>query len=213
MDCRIFNWYFCFAFTKDYNIQNPNYKTVTELSNQIVIVSLIVVILGLIFRIFSFFAQMLLTEINLEFTNYADSYSTAPEFPISREIKDSDTIEDIIYFFEEDFEIIEKRPDFTNSSEENIKEYRKLLLNYYTTLAESNDIEVQLEEFKNKISDYFGISKVKIDKKFENNQKVKLRGKIYQMTLIGSYIFFFLTISTFILGAIIILETLINNCR
>ena len=204
---------FVILFTKDYDLKNPNYETIKELSNQITIVSLFVVIFGLIFRIFSFFSQMILTEINLEFASYADGFSDAPEFPIAREIKDTDSIDDIIYFFEEDFGIKQEKPLFLNPTQESIKEYRILLLNYYKTLAESNDIEVQLEEFKNKISEYYGISKSKINERFENGKKVKFRGNIYRMTLIGSYIFFFLTIMTFIVGTIIILEKLINNCH
>lgn len=202
---------FVVFFTKDYNVDNPNYKIILELSSQITIVSLFVVILGLIFRIFSFFTQMLLTEINIEFTNYTDSFSNVPELPIPRQIKDIDTIEDIIYYFEEDFGIKKEKPDFKNSTKESIQEYRKLLLNYYSTLAEENNIEVQLEEFKNKISDYYGLSKQKINKRFTDNQKVKSRGKIYQKILIGSYIFFFLTVGTFIIGTIIVLEKLLTN--
>ena len=80
-------------------------------------------------------------------------------------------------------------------------------------MAESNDIEVQLEEFKSKVSEYYGLSKAKINERFENNKKVKSRGNIYQKTLIGSYIFFFLTIMSFIVGTIIILVKLINNCH
>ena len=36
-----------------------------------------------------------------------------------------------------------------------------------------------------------------LNERFENNKKVKSRGNIYQKTLIGSYIFFFLTIMSF----------------
>ncbi|MEL1248105.1 MULTISPECIES: hypothetical protein [Flavobacterium] len=204
---------FVILFTKDYDIKNPNYKTITELSNQITIVSLIVVIFGLIFRIFSFFSQMLLTAINMDFAGYADGFSTTLEFPTPRKIKNSDTIEDIIYYFEQDFKIIQEKPDFSNSSQESIKEYRTLLINYYKSLADGNDIEVQIEEYKNKLCEYYGISKEKINERFDNNKNVKLRGKVYQKTLIGSYIFFFLTIATFIIGAIIILEKLVNKTQ
>ncbi len=204
---------FVILFTKDYDVKNPNYETITELSNQITIVSLFVVIFGLIFRVFSFFSQMILTEINIEFASYTDGFSNTPEFPIARELKDTDTIDDIIYFFEQDFQIKQEKPIFLNTTQESINEYRILLLNYYKTLAESNDIEVQLEEFKSKVSEYYGLSKAKINERFENNKKVKSRGNIYQKTLIGSYIFFFLTIMSFIVGTIIILVKLINNCH
>lgn len=199
---------FVILFTKDYAVENPNYIAITELSNKITIVSLIIVILGLIFRIFSFFAQMLLIEITIGFSAYSDGFSTVPKLPTPRQIKDTDTIDNIIEFFKQDFEIIQEKPDFANYTQE----YRKLLLNYYLTLSESNNVEVQLEEFKTKVSEYYGLSMKTINKSFIDNQRVKLRGKIYQMTLIGSYIFFFFTIATFIIGAIIILEKLLNNC-
>lgn len=201
---------FVILFTQGYDLKNPNYRIISELSNQIAIVSLFVIILGLIFRIFSFFAQMLLTEINIEFFNYVDSFSNIPELPTPRTITDMDTIENIINYFEEDFGIKEKKPNFHDSTKQNIEEYRKLLVNYYTTLAEENNIEVQLNEFKNKISDYYGLSLKKINKQFtDGNRKVKFRGKMYRMILIGSYIFFFFTIGTFIAGTIIVLEKLL----
>jgi hypothetical protein len=202
---------FVFLFTKEYDAANPNYKILLDLSKQITIVSLLVVVFGLIYRIFSFFAQMLLSEIVTEFSGYCDGYSSTPEFPVPREIQDSDTIEDIIYYFEEDFKIIEQMPDLNNSAPEAASEYRTLLLNYYLTLADSNNVELQLEKFKNIVNEYFGVPRKKIDERFNNSRNVIVRGRKYQLSLKGSYIFFALTILTFIGGVLIILLKLISN--
>lgn len=202
---------FVFLFTKDYDAANPNYKVLLDLSRQITIVSLLVVVLGLIYRIFSFFTQMLLSEIVTEFSGYCDGYSSTPEFPVPREITDSDTIADIIYYFEEDFKIIEQMPDLRNTTPEAVSEYRTLLLNYYLTLADSNNIERQLEKFKNIVNEYFGVSRKKIDERFDNSRNVITRGRKYQLSLKGSYIFFALAILTFIGGVLLILFKLISN--
>lgn len=201
---------FVLLFTKDYDLENPNYKIISVLSRKISIVSLCIVILGLIFRIFSFFSQILLTAINIEFASYADGFATSQEFPSPREIKNTDSVDDLIFYIEQDFKIIQQKPDFSNKSEESIIYYRNLLSNFYKSLAESNDIDFQLNNFKKTVCEYYGFSKEKINKRFENNKKIVVRGNLYQITLWGSYIFFFLTISTFIIGTIIILQNLLS---
>ena len=104
--------------------------------------------------------------------------------------------------------------DHSNLTHEQISEYRRLHLNYYTALADSNNFESQLNEYKRQIAIHFGLSKKSIDNEISNERKVEKRGIIYRVMLICSYVFFFATIGTFIFGTIIILKRILelNYC-
>lgn len=203
---------FVLLFTND--LKSINQISITEIIPDILIISLVIVILGLIYRILSFYTQMLYNRIIASFSSYTDSFANTPDFPDLREIKDSDTIEDIKYYLEQDFGIILPQKNYQNLTEEGINEYRNLHLNYYTALANGNNFDDQMNEYKKQIAIHFGLSKKSVDNAISNERKIKIRGIIYRIMLITSYFFFFATIATFILGTIIILKKILelNYC-
>lgn len=138
-----------------------SYECETSINNliptkTIAIISLIVIILGLIFRIVSFYTVMLLNNIISSFSSYTDFIANAPE------------------------------------------------------LLENEDFESQINEYKTQVAIHFGLSQESMDVNL-HEKKNKIRGKRYRMMLLSSYIFFSLTIGTFILGVIIILIKLLPN--
>lgn len=205
---------FVLLFSSD--LKSQNFLIINKLVPPILVTSLLIVIFGLIFRVFSFFTQMIYSKIILGFSSYASSYANAPtdEIPFPREIKDLDNCEDIIYYLKEDFKIIKESPNYENFTEEQIKEYRGLLLNYYDILADNNNLEKQYEEYTKQLANHFGLSKKSLEKQRTNDEDIIFRGKLYRFLYLCSAIFFVLTIGTFIFGACLILnEMIIHNCR
>ena len=96
---------------------------------------------------------------------------------------------------------------------ENKKVYRGLLLNYYNILKEPIDSEKQLEKFTTNFALHFGFSKAYMEKRINNESKIKRNGIIFRVMLYISMLLFFLTIGTFIFGVGTVLNQLIeNNC-
>ena len=193
--------------------QNTNNEFIVNLTFEISVFSLLVVIAGLLFRIFSFFTQMLYTGIVISFATFAESISSSPEIPISREIKTNDSVERIIEFLKDDFNFEVKKIDLSKMTDEAKNGYRDALINYYNILADSNDVKKQLNEYKTNFANYFGFSKKYLDKRMDNADFMKRRGKNYQIMIWISYILFFLTIGIFIAGVSTVLYELVrNNC-
>ena len=190
--------------------ENP---LIIELTNEISIFSLTVVILGLIFRIFSFFTQIKYSTIVTGFVSFAEGFSNSPEIIETREITEKDSAEDLIKYLKLDFGEEVKDKNVSRMDSENKKVYRGLLLNYYNILKEPIDAEKQLEKFTTNFALHFGFSKAYIEKRINNESKIKRNGIIFRVMLFISMLLFFLTIGTFIFGVGTVLNQLIeNNC-
>src|SRR5690606_454612 len=182
---------------------------INELTFEISVFSLTVVILGLTFRIFSFFTQMRYSAIVTSFISFAEGFSYTPEIPNVREITEKDSAEDIIGYLKSDFDEVVKDKNVSQMDAENKKVYRGLLLNYYLILNEPRDVEKQLVNFKNNFANHFGFSKAYMDKRINNENRIKRNGIIFRIMLYISMVLFFLTIATFIFGVGTILNQFI----
>ncbi|MCG2420521.1 hypothetical protein K8089_15980 [Aequorivita sp. F47161] len=167
---------------------------------EISIISLVTVILGLLFRIISFFTQMTLSSIVFDLIAYAAGFSEIKKLPTPREIEQNDTINDIIFYLKEDFGIERELIDITGFSKEKIKEYRDLQKNYYQTLASWNNTDEQLSEYREELAIRFGHNPKVNKTALEEKESSKSKGKKYKLLLKSSYILFFLTIISFIFG-------------
>ena len=184
-----------------------------ELEFEITILALITVVLGLLFRIFSFFTQMRLNSIVFDFVAFATGYNNASEIPIPRTILEIDSIDYIILFLEEDFGVKVEKIDTSRFSEEKLAEYRNLYKNYYESLASSNNIEEQMKEFSTQLALRFGLNPEDIINSSNDDSSLKSKGKGYRVLLNISNWLFFLTIINFIVGIGIVIYKLIeNNC-
>lgn len=193
--------------------QTSENELIINLSLEISIIALIVVVLGLSFRVVSFFTQIQYAAIVTKFVSFAEGFSGMPEIPEHRDISEKDTAEDLIKYLELDFNIEVEEEDISRMDLESKKKYCGLLLNYYNTFSDPRDIEKQLENYKISFSDHFGFSKAYMDKRVNNEKRTKRNGLILRVLLITSLILFFLTIGTFIVGVLSILNKLIeNNC-
>jgi hypothetical protein len=106
-----------------------------------------------------------------------------------------------------------KDKNVSQMDSENKKVYRGLLLNYYNILKEPIDSEKQLEKFTTNFALHFGFSKAYMEKRINNESKIKRNGIIFRVMLYISMLLFFLTIGTFIFGVGTVLNQLIeNNC-
>jgi hypothetical protein len=191
--------------------QKSENEIINHLTFEISTFSLIVVILGLIFRVFSFFTQMRYSSIITNFISFAEGFSNTPEIPEFREITEKDSVEDIIVYLKSDFDHDVKDENVSQMDTENKKVYRGLLLNFYNILNEPRDVEKQLDKFKTNFANHFGFSKAYMDKRINNESRTKRKGIIFRIMLTISMILFFLTIGTFIFGVGTVLNQLIEN--
>ncbi|WP_103070841.1 hypothetical protein [Aquimarina sediminis] len=184
-----------------------------ELEFELTIIALITVVLGLLFRIFSFFTQMRLNSIVFDFVSFSTGYTNASKIPIPKTITEVDSLDNIIIFLEEDFGIKTQRIDTSNFSGEKLAEYRILYKNYYESLASSNNIEEQMKEFSTQLAFRFGLNPENVMNSSQDDSSLKSKGKGYRVLLRISYWLFFLTIINFIVGIGIVAFKLIeNNC-
>ena len=193
--------------------RESKHPLINELEFEITIVALITVILGLLFRIFSFFTQIRLNNIVFDFVSFATGYYNASEIPIPKTISEVDSLDNIINFLEEDFGIKTKKIDTYNLSEEKLTKYRNLFKDYYESLASSNNIDEQIKEFSTQLALRFGLNPEDMINSTQADSSIKSKGKGYRILLTISYWLFFLTITNFIVGIGIIAFKLIeNNC-
>ena len=193
--------------------QKSQNKIINDLTFEISVFALTVVILGLIFRIFSFFTQMRYSTIVTGFVSFAEGFTNSPEILETREITDKDSAEDIIEYLKSDFGEKVEDKNVSQMDSENKRVYRGLLLNYYNILNEPYNAEKQLEKFYTNFALHFGFSKAYIEKRINNESRIKRNGIIFSVMLYASMILFFLTIGTFIFGVGTVLNQLIeNNC-
>lgn len=184
-----------------------------ELEFELTIIALITVILGLLFRIFSFFTQVRLNSIVFDFVSFATGYNKASEIPIPKTILEVDSIDNIIIFLEEDFGIKMEKIDTSNFSEEKLAEYRNLYKNYYESLASSNNIEKQMKEFSSQFAIRFGLKPEDILNSSKGDSSLKSKGKGYRILLKLSYCLFFFTIINFMFGiGLVAYKLIVNNC-
>ena len=169
-----------------------------EMEFELTIIALITVVLGLLFRIFSFFTQMRLNSIVFDFVSFATGYSKAFKIPIPRKITEVDSLDNIIIFLEKDFGIKRQKIDTSNFSNEKIAEFRNLHKNYYESLASSNNIEEQMREFSTQFAYRFGLKPKDVINSSKDYSLLKSKGKGYRVLLRISYSLFFLTIINFI---------------
>ena len=193
--------------------QKSESKIINDLTFEISIFSLTVVILGLTFRIFSFFTQMRYSTIVTGFVSFAEGFSNSPEILETREITEKDSAEDIIEYLKSDFGEKIKDNNVSEMDSENKRVYRGLLLNYYNILKEPRDAEKQLEKFYTNFALHFGFSKAYMEKRINNESRIKRNGIIFRVMLYISMVLFFLTIGTFIFGVGTVLNQILeNNC-
>ena len=190
--------------------QGTDNEIINGLSFKISVFALVVVILGLLFRISSFFTQIRYSTIVVGFVSFAETVTNAPEIPEIREIDENESVENLIKYLKSDFGADIKELDLSKLDETKRKEYRQLLLNYYHILSEPWDIEKQLEKFKLRYASHFGISK----RQFNNYEKrIKIRGITFRIMFYLSMVLFFLTIIAFIFGTgMVLIQLLEGNC-
>ncbi|MGX1930193.1 hypothetical protein [Flagellimonas sp. 2504JD4-2] len=191
--------------------QKTENRLILDLTFEIYVYSLSVVILGLLFRISSFFTQIRYSTIVIELASYSEGLNNTPELNETRKIDENDSAEDVIEYLRLDFNEQVRTLETSQLSEEKKKEYRQLLINYYQALAEPKDIEKQLDSFKLDYANRFGFSKSYFDKRINNPKRTFIRGILYRVMFNLSMSLFFLTIGVFILGVAIVLKNLIEN--
>ncbi len=94
--------------------QKSQNELINELTFKISVFALTVVILGLSFRVFSFFTQMRYSAIITSFVSFAEGFSSTPEIPDYREITEKDTAEELIEYLKSDFNEIVKDKCISN---------------------------------------------------------------------------------------------------
>lgn len=171
--------------------------------HEVTALSLVIVILGLIYRVLSFFAMLYMTRVYIAFSSHIEIFTSLVDIPFPREIKDEDTLHDIIDYLKEDFKY-ENDTKYNNLTPQQQSDLRQLYVNLYTSLTNSNNVEQQLDQYNTTISKYFGVSKKKLIKQSSDN-RVNRRAKFYRLLLHLSYGFFFLTLLVFISGTCYVL--------
>ena len=200
---------FVLLLSSDLDKANPNFKLITSLSINIIIISLIVVILGLLFRLCSFFAQNYLNSALMNFSGFTESQVNFPDLPEVHEIKETDSIDDILFYLDLDYGYKRDKP--INLPPDKMKEYRGLLKTFYEELARTNDQEKQLEIFWKTYAEYFGLTKKETAKYIKGKTNHRRNGKLHRIFYVLASALFLLTIGTFIFGVSLILITICIN--
>lgn len=162
--------------------------------------ALYVIIFGLFYRVFSFITNLLNSMILNDLASFSRGFSAdIADIPIPRQVTGEETTIQIAEFLKEDFNYI--TPYEVKEEDPRLKE---LLFNYYNVLANSNDIDKQLTDFKLQLSKYLGVGQNYIDF-FTKEKTIIWRGRIYLAFSIITSLLFLITIIIFIIGAIKIL--------
>ncbi|MDN3606433.1 hypothetical protein [Kaistella yonginensis] len=169
--------------------------------------ALYVIIFGLLYRIFSFITNILNSMILNDLASFSRGFSAnIDEIPVPRNLTGNETTIQIAEYLKEDFNYI--IPYEVKQEDPKMKE---LLINYYNILANSNDIDKQLSEFKMQIGKYLGVNKSYIDF-FTKEKTIIYRGKMYFFLSILTSILFITTVLIFIIGTFKLLIELNNFC-
>lgn len=167
--------------------------------------ALYVIIFGLLYRIFSFITNFINSMILNDLSSFSRGFSAnIDDIPVPRDLIGNESTIQIAEYLKEDFNYT--TPYEINQEDPKLKE---LLFNYYNILANSNDINTQLSEFKIQIGKYLGVSKNYIDF-FTKEKTIIIRGKIYFFISIITSLLFIITVGLFIVGAVNLLITLNN---
>lgn len=177
-----------------------NLKDIYGTTYQTLNFSLYVIIFGLLYRIFSFITNILNSMILNDLSSFSRGFSAnIDEIPIPRNLTGNETTIQIAEYLKEDFNYV--TPYEVKHENPELKE---LLFNYYNILANSNDIDKQLSEFKIQIGKYLGINKSYIDF-LTKDKTIIYRGKIYFFLSVLTVLLFVTTVVLFIVGAFTLL--------
>ena len=169
--------------------------------------ALYVIIFGLLYRIFSFVTNFIISMILNDLSSFSRGFSAnIDDIPVPRDLIGNETTIQIAEYLKEDFNY--STPYEVNQEDPKLRE---LLFNYYNILANSNDINTQLSEFKIQIGKYLGVNKNYIDF-FTKEKTIIYRGKIYFFISIITSLLFIITVGLFIIGALNLLIALNNFC-
>lgn len=167
--------------------------------------ALYVIIFGLLYRIFSFITSFINSWILNDISNFSRGFSAnIDEIPIPRNLTGNEKTIEMIEYLREDFNYI-----LPYEVKQENPELKKLLFDYYNVLANSNDSDRQLSEFKIQIGKYFGVTNNYFDF-FTKEKTIICRGKIYFYLLILTSLLFVITVGIFIIGTFKLLIELNN---
>jgi hypothetical protein len=179
----------------------------TNLPRSTIIFASISAIFGIFYRLLLFVSQNLETNILMAFEGYVEGYTNPPDFPVARELNDSDSYEDIVGYLKADFDITVETIDTAGLTSEQTKYFRKSMIEYYDKLNKfSNGLfEHDVEEIKGILSSYMGYSKRRLDKMLSpQKQWIKL-STLFWFFYYAALISFFITTLSFASGAIFFL--------
>ena len=169
--------------------------------------ALYVIIFGLLYRIFSFITNFINSIILNDLSSFSRGFSVnIDDIPVARNLTGNETTIQIAEYLKEDFNY--SIPYEVKQEDPKLKE---LLFDYYNTLANSNDINTQLSEFKIQIGKYLGVDQKYIEF-FTKEKTIIWRGKIYFFISIITSLLFIITVGIFIIGALKLLIELNNYC-
>ena len=185
-----------------------NEKLINEisgnLSKTIVIFSSITIIFGVLYRTFMYLAQSIENQMIVNFEGYIEGYNNPPDITLPREIEDNETVNNLIYYLKEDFNIDIQAVNENNLSQEQYTKMQNDLFEYYNTLAEINNkhLDSQIDEIKDVLKSNLGLSEKRLERIF-NQEKPKINWhKIYWFSIYFSTILFLVTTLVFVSGFI-----------
>lgn len=136
----------------------------------------------------------------ISFEGYVEGYKNPPEVTYPREIQDNETIDNLVAYLKEDFNIDIKDINVNSLSQERCLKIQFELTKYYKTLSEINNkhLESQIFEVKNVLKTYLGYSDKKVDKIF-NPEKSKIDWKKF------CWLSYYLSFALFVMTTLIFL--------
>lgn len=183
-----------------------NQHTLIEISKNLPLIlvafSSLTIILGILYRTFMYLAQTIENQMIINFEGYVEGYINPPDVSISRELKGSETIIDLINFLKEDFNVEVSEVNEENLNSNQISAMLSNLSSYYNSLADINNrhLESQITEIKNVLKSTMGYTEKKAERIF-NPVKPKINWhRFYWFSMYLSVTLFLMTTLTFISG-------------
>ena len=202
---QIITWLVGFSFTTIallLSIKDSSSLITSQLSHILLIFSSLTIIIGILYRIFIYSTQLIENKLLIKFEAYIEGLNNSSQIDHPRKLTDSDTCEDIIRYFKEDFKIDMSYIDVNNLQPVEKEVTKAILYRQYSNLSNSFSDHFKGEIYKTGqiLKKHFGYSEQQLKKLTETTQTKYNLPTFYWVCFYSSVTLFYLTIFMFLIG-------------
>lgn len=177
-----------------------------NLPQTIVIFASLVIILGILYRTILYVAQFLENHLLLRFEGFVGSIH-GPKLATPRNLKETDTLEDIIKYFKTDFDLDFSNIEINGLNDQQKEVYRLIVYSHYSKLSTAfkEDLENELNRISTVLKYHFGYSKKSLNRFKELKRANRRIPRFFWFCFYSSHVLFLLTVLTFMVGTLLFL--------